>query len=115
MKEIKIKRAYDPIEKSDGFRILVDRLWPRGISKAEAHFDLWLKEIAPSTELRNWYKHDPKKWPEFTKRYFSELHDKKELVDTILEQAKKHTVTLIYSAKEEEHNNAVALKKYLEK
>jgi uncharacterized protein YeaO (DUF488 family) len=112
---IKIKRIYDPAAEDDGFRILVDRLWPRGLGKEKANVDLWLKEIAPSNELRKWYTHDPKKWNQFRERYFKELADYKELVDLIIQKKKEGTVTLLYSSKEEKINNAVALKEYIEK
>jgi uncharacterized protein YeaO (DUF488 family) len=111
---IEIKRVYDKPEESDGFRILVDRLWPRGLSKQKAKIDLWLKDIAPSNELRKWYEHDPEKWPEFKERYYNELKDKKELVDSIIEKARKGTVTLLYGTKETRLNNATALKEYIE-
>jgi uncharacterized protein YeaO (DUF488 family) len=107
---IKIKRIYDPPEKDDGFRILVDRLWPRGVPKAEAKVDLWLKEVAPSDDLRIWFSHDPKKWEGFKKKYEVELEDKRELLQNILQAEKKYkTVTLLYSAKDKEYNQAVAL------
>ena len=112
---IKIKRIYDAPTPDDGFRILVDRLWPRGVSKEKAKVDLWLKEIAPSNELRKWYGHDPKKWAEFRKRYFSNLDTKRELVNQIVQKTKEGDVTLLYSSKEEKINNAVALKEYIEK
>lgn len=115
MKTIKIKRVYEPAVKNDGYRILIDRVWPRGLTKAKAHIDLWLKEIAPSTQLRQWFKHDPEKWPEFKKRYSKELSSKKELIAIILEEAHKHTVTILFGAKDEKHNNAVALNEYLKK
>ncbi len=108
---IKIKRIYEPAEKNDGYRILADRLWPRGLSKKEAKLDLWLKDIAPSNELRKWYSHDPRKWPEFKKRYSKELKDKKNQIKLI---PKSKNVTLLYGAKDEEHNNAVVLKEFLE-
>ncbi len=111
---IKIKRVYDLPASEDGFRILVDRLWPRGLSKEKAKVVLWLKEIAPSHELRKWYVHDPKKWTEFKNRYFKELDPKKELVDLIIEKTEQGTVTLLYGSKEEKLNNAVALKEYIE-
>ena len=111
---IKIKRAYEPAAKGDGVRILVDRLWPRGISKTAAQIDLWLKEIAPSDALRKWFGHDPAKWTEFRKRYFRELEKKSEAVAQLEQFVKKGKVTLVYGAKNEEHNNAVALKDYLE-
>jgi len=110
---IKIKRIYEPPTEDDGFRILVDRLWPRGMSKDEAKIDLWLKDIAPSGGLRKWYAHDSKKWVEFKRRYFEELGGKRELVKLILEKRGKGTVTLLYGAKEEKFNNAVALKEYI--
>lgn len=113
---IKLKRAYEKAEKSDGFRILVDRLWPRGMSKAKEHLDLWLKNIAPSTELRKKFGHDPEKWVEFKKEYAKELRENKELVTALKAFLKEHkTVTFVYGAKDEEHNNAVALKELLEK
>lgn len=107
---IKIKRAYEKAEKSDGYRILVDRLWPRGISKEKAHLDLWIKDIAPSTELRKWFGHDPKKWEDFKRRYQKELAGKKELINQLKGLEKKHKIlTLIYGAKDTEHNEAVVL------
>ena len=107
---IKIKRIYEQSAKEDGFRILVDRLWPRGISKDNAKIDLWLKEIGPSDEVRNWFSHDPKKWQGFKTRYEAELRTKKELLDKIKQEEKVHgTVTLLYSAKDEKHNQAVVL------
>jgi uncharacterized protein YeaO (DUF488 family) len=112
---IKIKRIYDPPRPDDGTRILVDRLWPRGLGKEKAKIDLWLKEIAPSNELRKWYAHDPKKWAEFRKRYFNDLNTKGELVNQIVQETKEGDVTLLYSSKEEKLNNAVALKEYIEK
>jgi uncharacterized protein YeaO (DUF488 family) len=108
---IKVKRVYDKQEKDDGVRILVDRLWPRGISKNQ--IDLWLKDIAPSNELRNWFDHDPAKWDEFRKRYFNEL-DSNPKTKILLELVKKsENITLLYSAKSP-YNNAIALKEYLE-
>ena len=111
---IKLKRAYERPEADDGFRVLVDRLWPRGVSKNSAHFDLWLKEIAPSTPLRKWFGHDPKKWKEFHTRYLRELKEHTEEIDELLKHARQETVTLVYGAKDEEHNDAVVLKEYLE-
>ncbi len=111
---IKIKRVYEKPEKSDGFRILVDRLWPRGLSKEKAKVDLWLKDIAPSDGLRKLFGHDPEKWAEFKLRYFKELMDKKEQVDLVVEKA-RGGVTLLYGTKEEKYNNAHALKEYIEK
>jgi len=109
---LKIKRIYDEPVKTDGYRILVDRLWPRGLTKEKAKVDLWLKEVAPSNELRQWYSHDPNKWQEFKNRYFKELMSKKELIDLIRKQ--KRIVTLLFGSKELKLNNAVALKEYLE-
>jgi len=114
MVTIKLKRAYEPPEKSDGLRILVDRLWPRGVSKTAARIDLWLKETAPSDALRKWFGHDPLKWSEFRKRYFRELEKRPEAVAQLMQHASKGVTTLVYGAKDERHNNAVALKEYLE-
>jgi uncharacterized protein YeaO (DUF488 family) len=113
--KINIKRAYDKPDKSDGTRILVDRLWPRGRSKEDLKLGLWLKEIAPSDELRKWYSHDPERWAEFKAHYFEELDGKADVVDQLLGQVKKGAVTLVFSAKEERYNNAVALKEYIER
>jgi uncharacterized protein YeaO (DUF488 family) len=111
---IQIKRAYEIAEKDDGYRVLVDRLWPRGISKERAHLDLWLKDIAPSTELRIWFGHDPKKWQEFEKRYKKELKDKTELLQQLKDLEKKHKqVTLVYGAKDTELNEAIILQKMI--
>lgn len=115
MAAITIKRAYEAASESDGFRILVDRVWPRGVSKTDAKIDAWLKDIAPSSSLRKWFGHDPEKWGEFKTRYFEELDGNAETVATIrrhLDENRK--VTLVYAAKDETHNNAVALKAYLE-
>ncbi len=108
--EIKIKRVYNKPDREDGKRILVDRLWPRGLTKEKASIDLWLKEIAPSTELRKWFGHNPEKWKEFGKRYSGELKKNEEQVSLLKEQLKKGTVTLVYGAKDEEHNEALVLK-----
>ena len=110
---IQLKRAYEPPESDDGFRVLVDRLWPRGVSKSAARIDLWLKELAPSTALRQWFGHDPDRWPEFQRRYRSELQQHAEELDRIRALAKKQTVTLVYSAHDEDHNDAVVLKDVL--
>ncbi|MEJ2635154.1 MAG: DUF488 domain-containing protein [Calditrichia bacterium] len=112
---IKIKRAYEAAEKSDGMRFLVDRLWPRGIKKEDLKVEEWDKEVAPSNDLRKRFHHDPEKWDEFCRHYFEELDKKPESWQGILEAAKEGTVTLIYGAKDLEHNNARALKEYLEK
>ena len=112
---IRIKRVYDVASKEDGFRILVDRLWPRGLSKGEAKVDLWLKEVAPSDDLRKWFSHDPGKWQGFIRRYENQLKDKQELLREIKQAEKeKGTVTLLYSARDEEYNQAVALLAFLQ-
>jgi uncharacterized protein YeaO (DUF488 family) len=112
--EIKIKRAFENPSDSDGYRILVDRLWPRGISKEKAKLDYWAKELSPSKELRKWYNHDPQKWLEFKSRYIAEIGGKTELLKELQEYVEKGTVTFIYSSKEQKLNNAVALKEYIE-
>lgn len=107
---VKLKRIYEPYNKQDGYRILVDRLWPRGVSKEKAHLDVWLKEIAPSTELRKWFSHDPKKWQEFEKRYKEELKNNSEVVEQLKDLEKKHkTITLLYRTKDTLHNEAKVL------
>ena len=106
---IKIKRVYEPRDKDDGLRILVDRLWPRGLTKEKASVDLWLKDIAPSTDLRKWFGHDPSKWQEFKKRYLKELKGNSEQVQLLKQEVDKGTVTLVYGAKDEEHNEALVL------
>ncbi len=111
---IKLKRVYEEPDETDGFRILIDRLWPRGLSKDKAKVDMWLKDIAPGDPLRKWFSHDPGKWAQFKVRYFEELNDKRELADVIKEKEKRGTVTLLFGAKDENHNNAVALKEYIE-
>lgn len=111
---VSLKRVYDQPGEQDGTRVLVDRLWPRGIKKGNAAVDLWLKDIAPSNELRRWFSHEPKKWPEFRKRYFGELGGKGEAVQKLVELASRGKVTLLYGSKEEKLNNAVALKEYIE-
>jgi uncharacterized protein YeaO (DUF488 family) len=110
---IKIKRVYDDPAEEDGVRILVDRLWPRGLAKEKARIDIWLKDIAPSTELRKWFDHDPAKWNEFRQRYEEELRkdDKPALI--LKEHLKKGVVTLVYGAKDEDHNNAVVIKEFM--
>jgi uncharacterized protein YeaO (DUF488 family) len=112
---IKIKRIYDAYEKSDGYRILVDRLWPRGIKKVDARIDLWMKDVAPSAALRNWFNHDSEKWPEFISKYQEELRASADF-ETLLSLTKKHkTITLLYGAKDEQHNQAVALRGFIAK
>lgn len=110
--KIKIKRVYEKPGKEDGKRILVDRLWPRGLTKEKASIDLWLKEIDPSTELRKWFGHDPDKWNEFQKRYHQELENNKDQVSLLKEAIKKGVVTLVYGAKDEQHNEALVLKEW---
>lgn len=111
---ITIKRVYDPADPNDGRRILVERLWPRGMKKEDAKLDDWLKDVAPSTELRKWFSHDTEKWTEFQKRYRKELDQHPEAWQPILDAAKEGKVTLLFSSHDAEHNNVVALKKYLE-
>jgi uncharacterized protein YeaO (DUF488 family) len=111
---IYLKRAYENANEKDGVRILVERLWPRGVTKAKAAVDLWNKEVAPSAELRKWFGHDPARWPQFKRRYWKELKDKKDAVDLLREKARKGRVTFIYSAHDEEHNGALALKEFIE-
>ena len=110
---INLKRVYENPTPADGTRILVDRLWPRGLTKEKAGIDVWLKEIAPSTALRKWFGHDPAKWVEFQKRYREELEKNPAQVALLKEQAKKGAVTLVYGAKDEEHNEALVLKELL--
>jgi uncharacterized protein YeaO (DUF488 family) len=112
---IKIKRVYEQPDKQDGERILVDRLWPRGLTKEKAAVDLWLKEIAPSTELRKWFGHDPDKWKSFRGRYETEIRHNDDLVKVLKGKAKRRTVTLVYGARDEEHNEALVLKQFLER
>lgn len=112
---LKIKRIYEPSNEDDGFRILVDRLWPRGVSKDKAHLNLWMKEIAPSDDLRKRFSHDPEKWKVFKNKYQKELNNKKELLAEIKDIEKENNViTFVYSAKDEDHNNAVVLKDVLD-
>lgn len=112
---IQIRRIYEPPAETDGYRILVDRLWPRGLSKEKAKIDWWPRELSPSDALRKWYQHDPEKWPEFRKRYFQELQQQAEFVEQLAQKVQAGKVTFLYSAKNEELNNAVALKEYIEK
>ncbi|MBV8565296.1 MAG: DUF488 domain-containing protein [Methylobacteriaceae bacterium] len=110
---LRLKRAYEPAEPDDGARILIDRLWPRGVSKAHAALEDWVKDVAPSTALRRWFGHDPARWTEFQSRYKAELRQHGEALDRIRSLAKKQTVTLVYSAHDEAHNDAVVLKDVL--
>lgn len=111
---INIKRAYAPYAEQDGFRILVDKLWPRGIKKENAHIDEWFKEVAPSTELRKWFNHEVEKWPEFRQRYQQELANNPALAQLKQQVEQQSVVTLVFAAKDESHNNAVVLKTLLE-
>lgn len=110
---VKLKRAYEPVNEEDGTRVLVDRLWPRGVSKAEAALDQWMKEIAPSAELRKWFGHDPTRWEEFCRRYSAELHQNTELLTQLRSLAQKGPVTLVYSAHDEVHNDAIVLREVI--
>lgn len=112
--KIHIKRVYDSWSPDDGFRVLVDRLWPRGVSKLKAKVDLWYKDIAPSNQLRAWFNHEAEKWPEFKERYYKELEQMPEIVNEFNRQLHGHTVvTLLYGAKDREHNQAIALNDFL--
>jgi len=111
--KILVKRSFDEPDGSDGLRVLVDRLWPRGLTKGEVDADLWLKDIAPSEGLRKWFSHDISRWGEFQDKYFAELEKKPDEVKKVLDALEKGTVTFLYSAKDERHNNAVALKEYI--
>lgn len=111
--DVRLKRAYEPQAASDGTRILIDRLWPRGVSKAAAAVDLWIKEIAPSTALRKWFGHDPARWQEFRRRYAAELREHVEELRGLRDQARRGPVTLVYSAHDEAHNDAVVLRDIL--
>jgi uncharacterized protein YeaO (DUF488 family) len=111
---IRLKRAYAPPAPEDGFRVLVERLWPRGVKKEAAALDLWLKDVAPSTELRQWFGHDPARWVEFRRRYREELQGRAQAVATLREKVRAGEVTLVYGSRDEQHNAAVALKQFLE-
>ena len=110
---IKIKRAYEKAEKSDGTRVLIDRLWPRGVKKSSLRLHVWMKEVAPSTELREWFGHDPKRWTAFARKYQAELKKNREAVAALRKLARGNTLTLVYGAKDTEHNDAVVLKRVL--
>ncbi len=112
---LQLKRVYDSPAESDGTRFLVERLWPRGIKKTDLPMDGWLKDVAPSDELRRWFGHEPAKWDEFRRRYFAELDQHPEAVRPLLDKARRGRVTLLYSARDTEHNNAVALKEYVQR
>ena len=111
--DVRLKRAYDPPAATDGYRVLIDRLWPRGISRDRAKLDGWEKELAPSTELRQWFGHDPTRFEEFRRRYIDELRDRRPLLSALRDRARHGTVTLVYSAHDEEHNDAVVLSEVL--
>ena len=111
---IRVKRVYDDPDKADGRRVLVDRLWPRGLSKEKAQLDIWMKEISPSTELRHWYGHDPNKWSEFRAKYAVKLDANQSSVEELRAEVQAETMTFLYGSKEQKLNNAVALKEYLE-
>lgn len=111
--DIRIKRAYEPSEVSDGYRVLIDRLWPRGVSKEQAHLDEWARELAPSAELRRWFGHDPDRFPEFRRRYGKELATQQEKLRELRRRARVGTLTLVHSARDDEHNDAVVLAELL--
>ena len=110
---IKLKRVYEEPSQADGLRVLVERLWPRGFTKEHASIDLWLKDVAPSTELRKWFGHDPKRWEPFRQRYLAELKGKKDLIDLLKQEEKEGTITLVYATRDEEHSGALVLKDFL--
>ena len=111
---IRVKRAYAPVADDDGYRVLVDRLWPRGLSKDQLQLDAWLRDLAPSAALRTWFNHEPDKWPEFRQRYFRELAGRRQQLAELVAKAGNSHLTLVYAASDELYNNAVALKEYLE-
>lgn len=112
--QLHLKRVYEPPAASDGLRVLVDRLWPRGVKKEDAAVDLWLKDIAPSPDLRKWFGHEPEKWPEFRRRYRAELREKGSEIATLRDFGGGKRVTLLFGAKDEAHNQAVVLKEFLQ-
>jgi len=112
--KIELKRVYEKPSTNDGYRILIDRIWPRGVTKMDAKIDEWLKDVAPSNELRKWFNHEPDKWKEFKRRYFEELNDNKKQTKNIYDRIKHQRITFVYSAKNQDFNNAVALKEYIE-
>ena len=115
MPAIKLKRIYDEPAASDGYRVLVDRVWPRGVSKSAAALDLWAKDLAPSTKLRKWFAHDPERWTEFAKRYRAELRERPDAIAELRATCRSRRVTLLFGAKDAAHNQAVVLKQVLEK
>ena len=112
---VKLKRAYDAPAKSDGSRVLIDRIWPRGVRKEALRLDDWMKDLAPSTRLRKWFGHDPAKWADFKDRYFRELDERPEIVERLIAKSHRGTLTLVFAASDTQHNNAVALKEYIER
>ena len=110
---VRLKRAYEPPAADDGIRILVDRLWPRAVSKQALALDEWMKDIAPSSELRRWFGHDPGRWHEFCRRYAAEVHEHQDLLDELRARARKGRITLVFSAHDQEHNNALALRSFI--
>lgn len=112
--DIQIKRIYEDVSKNDGFRVLVDRVWPRGKSKNDAKLDEWMKEIAPSTELRKWFNHKEDRFPQFSEKYIAELKTHPELITKLVKEGEKNKITLLYGAKDEKYNQAVVLKKFIE-
>ncbi len=112
--KVNVKRIYEEYKKSDGYRILVDRIWPRGVKKEKAQIDSWMKEVAPSTALRKWFSHEPDKWPDFVSKYKNELHGSMAFRELMTLVKKHKTVTLLFSARDESHNQAIALKKFVE-
>lgn len=112
---VRLKRAYEPASSEDGLRFLVDRLWPRGVGKVDAELEDWLKEIAPSTELRKWFNHEPERWPDFQTRYKAELEEHSETLQHLRDLAKSGTITLVYGTRDEEHNGAIVLRDVLMK
>lgn len=113
--KLQTKRVYDAPSPADGARVLVDRVWPRGLTRAEARIDAWQREVAPSSALRRWFGHDPARWEDFKQRYFRELDEHPDAVARLIDLARQGTLTLLYAARDEQHNNAVALKEYLER
>jgi len=110
---VHLKRAYEPATRSDGYRVLIDRLWPRGVSRERAKLDAWHKELAPSTELREWFGHEPRRFDEFRRRYIAELRDQRPLLAELRRRARGGTLTLVYAARDAEHNDAVVLAEVL--
>jgi uncharacterized protein YeaO (DUF488 family) len=110
---VQVKRVYEPAAKTDGYRVLIDRLWPRGLSKEKAHVDKWLKEVAPSTKLRKWFNHEPEKWNSFCTKYRSELAGSSALEELLGDMRAHKTVTLLFGARDEQHNDAVALEEFI--